>query len=87
MLVVDPKRRLSAEEALNHPWIANSDDDYLMGIDLGENLIELRRFNAKRKLRQAVMSVIAVKKVTWFAYHNFYQGHHDDPVDISRFHE
>ena len=83
LLTVDPQKRLSAKEALGHPWIATSDDTILGAIDLVQNLNELRRFNAKRKLRQAVMSVIAVNRVSWFAYNNFFQGNFDEPMDIS----
>merc|ERR1740124_185806 len=51
LLTVDPKRRLSAQDALKDQWITGS-DDYLVGQDLGVNLGAFKKFNAKRKLRQ-----------------------------------
>ena len=56
LLTVDPKRRLSAQHALGDPWITGS-DDYLVGQDLGVNLGAFKKYNAKRKLRQAVLTV------------------------------
>ena len=56
LLTVDPKRRLTAHDALTDPWITGS-DEYLTGQDLGANLVEFKKFNAKRKLRQAVLTV------------------------------
>ena len=56
LLTVDPKRRLSAREALRNPWISQGDDT-LIGKDLGVNLVEFRKFNAKRKLRAAVRAI------------------------------
>jgi serine/threonine protein kinase len=59
LLTVDPDKRLSARKALEDPWITGS-DDILAGIDLGLNLDQFRRYNAKRKVRQAVLTVSAM---------------------------
>lgn len=56
LLTVDPDRRMSAEKALQNPWITGS-DEMLDGKDLGVNLEQFRRYNAKRKVRQAVLTV------------------------------
>ena len=56
LLTVDPDKRLSAEGALRSPWITGS-DEMLAGKDLGVNLDQFRRYNAKRKVRQAVLTV------------------------------
>jgi len=45
---VDPAKRMSAEEALRHKWMTK-DGDVLEGLDLGTNLKELQKYNAKRK--------------------------------------
>jgi len=63
LLTVDPKRRLSAKKALEDPWITGS-DDYLVGQDLGVNLGAFKKFNAKRKLRHAVLTLMATNKMT-----------------------
>ena len=60
LLTVDPDRRLSAEKALQNPWITGS-DEMLDGKDLGVNLEQFRRYNAKRKVRQAVLTVSFIK--------------------------
>jgi len=63
LLTVQPAKRLSAKEALNHKWMTQ-DDSVLAGMDLGTNLTELRKYNAKRKFKAAVNAVILANKVT-----------------------
>lgn len=63
LLTTDPRRRLSAKEALSNPWIMQ-EDSKLMASNLGSNLVEFKKFNAKRKLRQAVLTLIATNKIT-----------------------
>ena len=67
LLTTDPRRRLSAVEALNNPWI-NGSSELLAGKDLGANLAEFKKFNAKRKLRHAVLTLIATNKMTSLGY-------------------
>ena len=56
LLTVQPAKRLSAEEALQHKWMVK-DASVLAGQDLGTNLTELRKYNAKRKFKAAVNAV------------------------------
>jgi serine/threonine protein kinase len=56
LLTVDPAKRLSAEEALKHKWMVQ-DGAILAAADLGTNLTELRKYNAKRKFKAAVNAV------------------------------
>ncbi len=56
LLTVDPQRRMTANDALHTSWILGGDNQ-LAGIDLGNNLQQFRKYNAKRKLRQAVLTV------------------------------
>uniref|UniRef100_A0A7S2LQ71 non-specific serine/threonine protein kinase n=1 Tax=Leptocylindrus danicus TaxID=163516 RepID=A0A7S2LQ71_9STRA len=56
LLTVDPRRRLSARDALKNSWISQGDDTLAIK-DLGVNLVEFRKFNAKRKLRAAVRAI------------------------------
>lgn len=62
LLTVDPRKRLSAEEALKSPWIMGS-DEMLAGKDLGTNLKELQKFNGKRKFKAAVKLIVATNKL------------------------
>jgi len=62
LLNINPAKRLSAKEALQKEWICSRADE-LEKIDLAANLAEFKRFNAKRKFKAAVSSVIAVNKL------------------------
>ena len=61
LLTVHPNKRISASEALRSNWVLGGDSQ-LEGFDLGANLTQFRKFNAKRKLRQAVLTVSHVWK-------------------------
>jgi len=67
LLNVDPRTRINATEALNTSWILGGDSQ-LAGIDLNHNLQQFRKFNAKRKLRQAVLTLMATNKMTSLGY-------------------
>ncbi|CBN80278.1 possible CDPK [Ectocarpus siliculosus] len=60
LLTVDPKKRLTAAQAVTHPWLLSKDAD-LLKHNLGVNLEQLRLFNARRKLRAAIKSVLATQ--------------------------
>jgi len=66
LLCVNAQDRLTAREALQSSWIALANDASLEKNDMKSNLIELRKFNGKRKFRAAVRSVMAVNKLTNF---------------------
>ena len=61
LLTVQPAKRMTANQALQHKWMLQ-DDSILAAQDLGTNLSELRKYNAKRKFKAAVnvVSVIFV---------------------------
>lgn len=63
LLTVDPDKRISATDALRNKWMVG-DAAALAANDLGVNLTELRKFNAKRKFKAAAMAVIAQNKIT-----------------------
>jgi len=63
LLTVDPNKRADAPKVLESRWMV-AEDDYLMSQDLGLNLQEFKKFNAKRKLRAAVSTIIATQKLT-----------------------
>ncbi len=56
LLVVDPKNRLDATAALQSPWMSKGSRS-LANRDLGQSLVMFRKFNAKRKMKQAVLAV------------------------------
>jgi len=62
LLTVKPSDRLSADEALENKWI-RGDADSLAKKGLDKNLQSLKRFNAKRKFKAAVSTVVAVNKL------------------------
>jgi len=77
LLCVNSNDRLTAREALRSNWISLAKDEMLEKNDMGGNLVELRKFNGKRKFRAAVASVIAVNKLQNFlAFDTFQPGTH-----------
>ena len=63
LLTVDPNKRVNAPKAIESKWMS-AGDDYLMSQDLGLNLKEFKKFNAKRKFKAAVSTIIATQKLT-----------------------
>ncbi|RMX43440.1 hypothetical protein pdam_00001879 [Pocillopora damicornis] len=63
MLTVDQSKRITAADALKHPWIVNS-ERIASKVHRQTTLDGLRRFNARRKLKGAILT-------TLLATHNF----------------
>lgn len=59
-LTIDPKARITAHEALQHPWISND-----MSSKQGEDLLPTvkKNFNARRTLHKAIDTVRAINKL------------------------
>ncbi|CAM9801419.1 unnamed protein product, partial [Sphacelaria rigidula] len=57
MLTVDPDERITADQALRHPWVMSGDDE-LAESQLGESLQRMRVFNARRKFKSAINSIM-----------------------------
>jgi len=62
LMDTNPDTRLTAERALQHPWM-KSDDTYLKGKDLDVNLAELKKYQAKKKFKAAAQAVIFTGKL------------------------
>ena len=63
LLTVNPNKRMTADKSLTNVWITK-DSKALAAQDLGKNLQEFKKFNAKRKFKGAVNAVIATNKMT-----------------------
>lgn len=55
MLVVDPSKRITAAEALRHPFIVEEQSDE----HLHDAMEALSQFNAKRKFRAVAMACVS----------------------------
>lgn len=63
LLTVNPRNRLTVDQALVHPWMsARAEDLELKNLD--GNLSELKKFQATKKFRGAVKAVMAVNKMS-----------------------
>eukprot|EP01088_Endostelium_zonatum_P016445 TRINITY_DN4445_c0_g2_i1.p1 TRINITY_DN4445_c0_g2~~TRINITY_DN4445_c0_g2_i1.p1 ORF type:complete len:364 (-),score=97.35 TRINITY_DN4445_c0_g2_i1:49-1140(-) len=60
LLVVDPQLRLTAEEALKHPWVKGGEatSEVLTGA-----ITELRKFNAKKKWKGAILATMMMNRL------------------------
>eukprot|EP00602_Paraphysomonas_sp_CaronLab_P003591 CAMPEP_0185029222 /NCGR_PEP_ID=MMETSP1103-20130426/15385_1 /TAXON_ID=36769 /ORGANISM="Paraphysomonas bandaiensis, Strain Caron Lab Isolate" /LENGTH=511 /DNA_ID=CAMNT_0027563885 /DNA_START=164 /DNA_END=1699 /DNA_ORIENTATION=- len=61
LLCVDVSRRMSAEDALKHPWLM-LDSSHLVGRNLTANLEMLRRYQAGLKFKATATVLIAAKR-------------------------
>ncbi|CAL1286285.1 unnamed protein product, partial [Larinioides sclopetarius] len=72
MLALNPKDRITVEEALDHPWIKER-ELCAPKMHLQETVDELAKFNARRKLKGAVIAAVSSPKWT-----NFYNDPNAD---------
>lgn len=62
LLTVSPTQRYDAEAAMRNGWIG-ADASKLEAQNLGVNLEQFKKFNAKRKFKAAVKTVVAANKL------------------------
>ncbi|CAE7846798.1 unc-43 [Symbiodinium microadriaticum] len=62
MLCLDQSQRWTARQLLGHPWIT-AGDELLEGRDITDSLAELKRYNARRKLKAAADAVIMANRI------------------------
>eukprot|EP01016_Furgasonia_blochmanni_P007073 TRINITY_DN12834_c0_g1_i12.p1 TRINITY_DN12834_c0_g1~~TRINITY_DN12834_c0_g1_i12.p1 ORF type:complete len:379 (-),score=126.99 TRINITY_DN12834_c0_g1_i12:113-1249(-) len=60
LLVIDPKKRLNAEQILNHPWMVGQVTPRTALPEVG---VKLKEWNARRRLKRAQLLVIAATKI------------------------
>uniref|UniRef100_A0A7E4V5U8 Calcium/calmodulin-dependent protein kinase type II n=1 Tax=Panagrellus redivivus TaxID=6233 RepID=A0A7E4V5U8_PANRE len=63
MLTVNPKKRITAEQALRVPWICNRERVASM-MHRQDTVDCLRKFNARRKLKAAISAVTVVNRMS-----------------------
>jgi len=61
LLALDPTKRLTASDALSHSWIAHYETNPDANLD--ETIVQLKKFNAKRKFKGAIHAVKALTKM------------------------
>lgn len=72
MLTLDPNERITVFECLNHPWIRER-NKYAPKKHLANSVEQLKKFNARRKLKGAVLAAVSSMKFTSF--------YNDPPAD------
>jgi len=63
MLAIDPKKRITASEALKHPWIADR-QMCASTFHRQETINGLKRFNARRKLKGAILTTVFARRIS-----------------------
>ncbi|XP_076324252.1 peripheral plasma membrane protein CASK-like [Tachypleus tridentatus] len=76
MLTVDSKERITVDEALDHVWLKERD----LKLHLQETVEELKKFNARIKLKGAVLAALSSPKWTSFCIEPFDEFHIDGEV-------
>ncbi|XP_020601817.1 calcium/calmodulin-dependent protein kinase type II delta chain-like isoform X2 [Orbicella faveolata] len=61
LLSVDQSKRITASEALKHPWIVNR-ERVASKVHRQETLDGLKKFNARRKLKGAILTTIVARR-------------------------
>eukprot|EP00968_Pinguiococcus_pyrenoidosus_P017557 scaffold1748_cov258-Pinguiococcus_pyrenoidosus.AAC.9 len=62
LLVIDPEERLTAEQALQHPWLIQ-EKSVLTRRGLDKSIAVIKLFNARRKFRAAVHAAVATGRL------------------------
>nr|XP_012144192.1 PREDICTED: peripheral plasma membrane protein CASK isoform X5 [Megachile rotundata] len=71
MLTTDVNHRITIQEVLNHKWLRDRDKG-VARIHLAETIEELKKFNARRKLKEAVKAAVSSSK--WHAPYSEVNG-------------
>ncbi|KAL0134110.1 hypothetical protein PUN28_001158 [Cardiocondyla obscurior] len=71
MLTTDVNHRITIQEVLNHKWLRDRDKGAAR-VHLGDTIEELKKFNARRKLKDAVKAAVSSSK--WHALYSEANG-------------
>ncbi|KAF2903915.1 hypothetical protein ILUMI_02260, partial [Ignelater luminosus] len=77
MLTVDPAQRITIQEVLSHRWIRERDKG--LRIHLTDTVEELKKYNARRKLKTMILSAVNSNK--WFPCDDFNADNFSDYGD------
>ncbi|XP_007945784.1 calcium/calmodulin-dependent protein kinase type IV [Orycteropus afer afer] len=80
LIVLDPKKRLSTFQALQHPWVTGKAANFVH-MDTAQK--KLQEFNARRKLKAAVKAVVASSRLGSASSHGSIQESHKASQDPS----
>ena len=58
LMAYNPVHRISAADALNHPWFKKAAKGQLKSRDLNEALSSMKKFHAGSKLKQAIQGFL-----------------------------
>ncbi|GAB1301536.1 Calcium/calmodulin-dependent protein kinase IV [Apodemus speciosus] len=74
LIVLDPKKRLTTFQALQHPWVTGKAANFVH-MDTAQK--KLQEFNARRKLKAAVKAVVASSRLgsASSSHSNIQEGH------------
>lgn len=61
MLIVDPSKRLNVDEAMKHQWL--SDDFPHKTVHMTHSIDNLKKYNARRRLKGAVRALMAARRL------------------------
>lgn len=67
LLTLNPSKRLTVQQALQHPWVKAADEELLVH-RLDGNLAELRKYQATRKFKAAVNAVRVINRMKRLAF-------------------
>ncbi|XP_042310850.1 calcium/calmodulin-dependent protein kinase type IV [Sceloporus undulatus] len=71
LIVLDPKKRLTTFQALQHPWVTGKAANFAH-MDTAQK--KLQEFNARRKLKAAVKAVVASTRLGSASSHSSHDG-------------
>lgn len=64
MMEIDPTKRPTSAEILQHPWIVNKHQETVNNMHRANTLVKMREFNNERKFRTALCAMISAQAIT-----------------------